>query len=234
MADAQPLAPRPLIRPCLLQALVVSRFPAINIMKGIAIGLLEYDTVVYCDSDVLVFEPMPELHRLPSGTAAPGLVWGEPLNGGLFVVSPSQPLMEAFTAVFERSSWHAEHGFDSVWEGTGRTWNFSAAATDQGALYYLFKVRNQLGAYIDPFTYGYPACETRLPLSSWVPVKMVHFKGECKRVPIADLDTVLPAKPQRIAGGRPWLVAGWLKRWHRLLSDTRQGCDYTVCDGMGV
>lgn len=65
--------------------------------------------------------------------------------------------MAQFTAIFEHATWSPEHGFNSVWEGTGRRWNFSAAASDQGALYYLFKLQNAHapGALLDPFSYGY-------------------------------------------------------------------------------
>lgn len=51
------------------------RFPALNVMKGIVMGMTEYDKLIYFDSDMLILEAMPELQLMPSGSAVPGLMY---------------------------------------------------------------------------------------------------------------------------------------------------------------
>eukprot|EP00899_Mesostigma_viride_P015860 jgi/Mesvir1/24275/Mv10975-RA.1 len=190
--------------------LMLRMFTAISLLKGVVLGLTEYAKLVFLDSDLLILSNFSEILDTTMGTAASGLVYGEPLNAGMFVVEPNANHMDLYVNIFKTST-YTNYGFNDAWKEEGRGWNFACGCSDQGSLFYLFKLILKSGVWLDPFMYGYPACETEFPPPQFMHPKVVHFKGACKHVPMRQAEHHM--KPNAM-GGKKYLALTWLAAWH--------------------
>eukprot|EP00899_Mesostigma_viride_P007685 jgi/Mesvir1/16918/Mv15780-RA.1 len=206
----------------LQKMLLRSLYAAITLLKGVLLGLTEYAKVVYLDSDMLILSDFSEIMDTAMGTAASGLIYGEPLNAGFFVVEPNADVMNLFINIFKTSK-YTEYGFNDAWEVEGRDWTFAGSFSDQGSLFYLFKFILKSGVWLDPFLYGYPACATQLPPPHFMYPKVVHFKGRCKHLPMGEVGRyVRLRKPNTMGGYWKRLGLRWLRAWRNLTDEVME------------
>eukprot|EP00899_Mesostigma_viride_P007686 jgi/Mesvir1/16919/Mv25575-RA.1 len=194
----------------LQRMLLRSLYPVITLLKGVILGLTEYAKVVYLDSDMLILSDFSEVVDAAMGTAASGLIYGTPLNAGIFVAQPHAGVMKIFIDIFKTAK-YTRYGFNNAWEKEGQDWTFPGSFSDQGSLFYLFKFILKSGVWLDPFLYGYPACVTQLPPPQFLYPKVVHFKGRCKRMPVSE---VAQHMKRTAMGGKKHLALHWLRAWH--------------------
>jgi hypothetical protein len=142
------------------------------LMKWQLFRLVEYDRVIYWDSDIDAYYPQPvhrKLHKTMNHVVymPPGIMYAHsdhesPINGGVLIVRPDIHLYRDGLAVLERNVFNVTHGFDLAGRPMAsmnasdvmklshtacirnNDWHFVTSDSDQGLFSYMTYVRNAL------------------------------------------------------------------------------------------
>lgn len=197
----------------------------VNMLKLSVIGCVEFDLVLFSDVDI---------NLMPANDLKPAMArWGKmaprlhaerairfvanadamsPVNGGLWLVKPSRPTLNAMLRALRRCRWNVSHGWDLVGppQSLGLSprhpdgqavstdvgdvpersdayrrndWSFVNGGTDQGFLWFWFYVRRDQGRY---FRYGGNQGHHVLHWRAWPKPWAVGWNGGFRAALIGD------------------------------------------------